>query len=128
MIDNMVPGIRTVITGAMLPFIRSTISRKTSGAKVFIDRVRAIHGPWNIPAVRAERTMLISSHVFIVSLQLSRRGLAAPILDEGHDAGPVVRVPIVGVKTLQHLSRHVTRFDKCGGQLRHSRGPVVRPA
>ena len=63
----MVPGISTVITGAMLRFIRSTISRKTSGAKVFIDRLKAIHGPWNIPAVRAERTMLISSHVFIVS-------------------------------------------------------------
>ena len=67
MIDNMVPGINTVITGAMLRFIRSTISRKTSGEKVFIDRLSAIHGPWNIPAVRAERTMLISCHVFVVS-------------------------------------------------------------
>jgi hypothetical protein len=66
MIDNMVPGINTVITGSMLRFIRSTISRKTSGEKVFIDRLNAIHGPWNIPVVRAERTMLISCHVFIL--------------------------------------------------------------
>src|ERR1700722_16761366 len=67
MIDNIVPGISTVITGAMLRFIRSTISRKTSGEKVFIDRLKAIHGPWNIPAVSAERRMLMSSQVFIAN-------------------------------------------------------------
>ena len=73
MIDNMVPGISTVITGAMLRFIRSTISRKTSGAKVFSDRLNAIHGPLNIPAVRAEKTMLINCHVFIVSFHFTQR-------------------------------------------------------
>ena len=67
MIDNIVPGISTVITGSILRFIRSTIARKTSGENIFIDRLNAIHGPWNMPAVRAERTMLISSHAFIVS-------------------------------------------------------------
>src|ERR1700747_1821184 len=126
MSDNMVPGINTVITGAIFRFIRSTISRKNSGVNVFIDRLNAIHGPWNIPAVRAEKTMLTSSHVFIVSPQFSSRGFAAPILDEIHDTGPVVRVLIVGVKLLEHLPRHVTRFDKCGSQLSHGRGPVGR--
>src|SRR5580692_10442113 len=77
MIDNMVPGISTVITGAMLRFIRSTISRKTSGAKVFSDRLNAIHGPWNIPVVRAEKTMLINCHVFIVRFHLLRGSVVA---------------------------------------------------
>ena len=36
MIDKSEAGIRTVITGAMLRFIRSTIARKTSGAKVLM--------------------------------------------------------------------------------------------
>src|ERR1700759_4471705 len=119
MSDNMVPGINTVITGAIFRFIRSTISRKNSGVNVFIDRLNAIHGPWNIPTVRAEKTMLMSSHVFIVSPRFSSRRLAAPTLDEGHDAGPVVRVLIMGMKLLQHLIGHVARFEKWGRQLRH---------
>jgi hypothetical protein len=45
MIDNTVAGIKTVITGAMLRFIRSTIARKTSGVKVLMDLLKAIHGP-----------------------------------------------------------------------------------
>jgi hypothetical protein len=45
MIDKSAAGIRTVITGAILQFIRSTIARKTSGPKVLIDRLKAIHGP-----------------------------------------------------------------------------------
>jgi hypothetical protein len=65
MIDNAAAGIRTVITGAMLRFMRSTIARKTSGVKVFRDLLKAIHGPENIPATKAERTMLINSHIFI---------------------------------------------------------------
>src|ERR1700744_765768 len=128
MIHNMVPGISTVITGAMLRFIRSTISRKNSGVKLFIDRLKAIHGPWNIPTVRAESTMLISCHVFIVGSRFSSRRLAAPILAEGHDTGPGVRVLKRGVKPPQHPAGHVTRFDKCRSQLRHGRGPVGRPA
>jgi|HubBroStandDraft_4_1064222.scaffolds.fasta_scaffold440262_2 hypothetical protein len=72
MIDKRVAGMRTVITGAMLRFIRSTIARKTSGVKVRMDLLSAIHGPWNIPATKAERTMLISCHVFIVNTN-SRR-------------------------------------------------------
>ena len=33
--------------------------QKDSGVKVFIDLLKAIHGPWNIPATNADRTMLI---------------------------------------------------------------------
>jgi len=29
-----------------------------------MDLVKATHGPQNIPATRAERTMLMSSHIF----------------------------------------------------------------
>ena len=71
MIDNKVAGISTVITGAMLRFIRSTIARKTSGVKVFIDLLKATHGPWNIPATKAERTMLINCQVFIANTDSS---------------------------------------------------------
>ena len=67
MIDRRVAGMRTVITGAMLRFIRSTIARKTSGVKVLMDLLKATHGPWNIPATKAERTMLISCQVFIAN-------------------------------------------------------------
>jgi hypothetical protein len=64
--DNRAAGIRTVMTGAIFRFIRCAIARKTSGSKVLIDLVKATHGPQNIPATRADRTMLTISHIFRV--------------------------------------------------------------
>jgi hypothetical protein len=37
---------------------------KISGVKAPIDRVRAIHGPKNIPATDADRNMLTTSQIF----------------------------------------------------------------
>jgi len=71
MIDKSAAGNRIVITGAMLRFIRSTIARKTSGVNVYMDRLIAAHGPWNIPATKAEETMLISCQVFIANAPFS---------------------------------------------------------
>src|SRR6266566_1292602 len=65
-IDNRAAGIRMVMTGAIFRFIRSTIARKTSGSKVAMDLLKASHGPQNSPETKAERTMLMSSHIFKV--------------------------------------------------------------
>jgi hypothetical protein len=45
--------------------------QESSGVKVFIDLLRATHGPWNIPATNAERMILINCHVFIVGANSS---------------------------------------------------------
>ena len=76
MIDSAAAGIRTVMTGAMLRFMRSTIARKTSGVKVCMDLLKAIHGPENIPATKAERTMLISSQIFIVNAPIWTKSIS----------------------------------------------------
>jgi hypothetical protein len=37
-----------------------------------MDLLRAAHGPWNMPATKAEQTMLISCHVFNVQTVVTR--------------------------------------------------------
>ena len=52
--------------GAIFLAKRCTTARKISGSKVFIDLVKASHGPQYIPETRASNRMLIISHVFNV--------------------------------------------------------------
>ena len=52
------------MTGAIFRLSRFTIARKTSGANVLMDLLKATHGPQNTPVTRVERTMLMSSHIF----------------------------------------------------------------
>ena len=54
------------MTGAIFRFIRCTIARNSSGSKVLMDLLKAAHGPQNIPATKADRTMLMSSNIFRV--------------------------------------------------------------
>jgi hypothetical protein len=62
--DNRAAGIRTVMTGAIFRLSRFTIARKTSGANVLMDLLKATQGPQNTPVTSVERTMLMSSHIF----------------------------------------------------------------
>jgi len=43
------------------------MSRNTAGLNVCMDRLKASHGPQYIPPTKAERTMLMSSHIFRVT-------------------------------------------------------------
>ena len=73
------------MTGAIFRFSLFTIARKTSGSKVLMDLVKATHGPQNIPATDAARTMLMSSQIFIVMVPSIRQaGKFGPNLIESY--------------------------------------------
>ncbi len=52
-------------------------------------------------------------NVVVARNQYSSR-LASPVLNEGHDAGPIVRIFIAGVKLLHHFRGNVTRLKSAG--------------
>ena len=64
MIESRESGMRMVMTCAMLRLRWLTMTRNCLGSNMVMDLVKATHGPQNIPATRAERTMLMSSHIF----------------------------------------------------------------